>query len=189
MVDAGTTFGGQQLATTFAGADSAVAGRTHRAIGAGVAAGLKGGARSAIHGGDPEDVLVAAGLNAGIAAATELIAAEGASEEGADRTGEAVGGSGGRSAGDEFRVELETTRGPTLAMGKVYKAVKWCRKNKDCRDFATRRTGETVQDGTIKTVTDVRDALSSSADSQGSQGWEKYLTRGIISGDWQSDQR
>lgn len=143
MMDAGTTYGGQQLATAFAGADSAVAGRTHRAIGAGSAAGLAGGVRSAVHGGDPEDILRAAGLNAGIAVVTELIAAEGASEQGADRAGEADGGSGGRSAGDEFIVELETTRGPMLAMGKLpdtaVRLWKRCRENKDCRDFLTRQ--------------------------------------------------
>ena len=145
MVDAGTTFGGQQLATAFAGADSAVAGPTHRAIGAGAAAGLAGGAKSAVHGGDPEDILVAAGLNAGIAAATELIAAEGASEEGADRAGETSGGSGGRSAGDEF-AELEITRGPRLAMGAAVRLWKQCRKNKDCRDALERLGGDASQD-------------------------------------------
>lgn len=162
MVDAGTAFGGQQLATVVAGADSAVAGRTHRAIGAGTVAGFTGGVRSAVHGGDPEDVLVAAGLNAGLAAATELVATEGTSEGGADRAGETSGGSG-RSAGDAFlaELEIETTRGPMLAMGdgqpmaagKIHKlsdaAVRlWkrCRKDKDCRDFGSRMGGDVVQD-------------------------------------------
>ena len=139
----GVQQGSQQIASALAGAEEV--GRVHRVVGAGGAGAVAGMTRSALSGGDPEDILQAAGWRAGFAAAAELVA----SEKGAD---------GARETDAEFIAELNeniesAVQDPNLqaaAAGRVVRRIgEWCKDNpKKCNDMA-KRVADGVTDGVL----------------------------------------